>query len=55
MDIKQALNSFTEGMGRGRGRGRGRGEVSRGRMKIMSEREQRRQEEISNPHKMKEE
>ena len=55
MDIKQALNSFTEGMGRGRGRGRGRGEVSRGRMKIMSEQEQRRQEDIRNALKMKEE
>ena len=54
VDIKQALHSFTEGMGRGRGRGRGRGEVSRGRMKIMSEREQRRQEDIRNALKMKE-
>merc|ERR1712240_452938 len=36
VDIKQALHSFTDGMGRGRGRGRGGGEVSKGRMKINS-------------------
>ena len=57
VDIKQALHSFTDGMGRGRGRGRGRGggEVSKGRLKIMSEREQRRQEDIRNALKMREE
>ena len=35
--------------------GEGRGEVSRGRMKIMGEREQRRQEDIRNALKMREE
>ena len=50
------MESFTAGLGRGRGgRGRGRGEVSRGRMKIMGEREQRRQEDIRNALKMREE
>ena len=56
VDIRQALESFTDGLGRGRGgRGRGRGEISRGRMKIMGEREQRRQEDIRNALKMREE
>ena len=55
VDIRLALESFAGGLGRGRGGGRGRGEVSRGRRKIMDEREQRRQEDIKNALKMREE
>ena len=56
VDIRLALESFAGGLGRGRGgSGRGRGEVSRGRRKIMDEREQRRQEDIKNALKMREE
>ena len=39
----------------GGGRGRGRGEISKGRLKILGEREQRRQEDLKNALKMKEE
>ena len=55
VDIKQALESFATSMGRGRGRGRGRGKIDRGRMKILEEREQRRQEDLKNALKMREE
>merc|ERR1712059_125769 len=53
IDIKATLTSSMEGLGRGRGRGRS-GEVSRGRQKILGEREQRRQEDIRNALAMKE-
>ena len=39
----------------GRGRGRGRGDISKHRMKILGDREQRRQEDLKNALKMKEE
>jgi len=70
LDIKKELKTYTEGLGAGRGRGRGikqcldiktqrnhegRGEISRGRLKILEGRELRRQEDIANALKMKEE
>lgn len=55
ISIQQSLEEACQPPGRGRGRGRGRGEVSRGRMKILGEREQRRQEDLKNALKMKEE
>jgi len=54
VNIQQSLEDVCKPQG-GRGRGRGRGEVSRGRMKILGEREQRRQEDLKNALKMKEE
>ena len=54
VNIQQSLEEVCQPQG-GRGRGRGRGEVSRGRMKILGEREQRRQEDLKNALKMKEE
>ena len=53
INIQQSLEEACKPQGRGRGRGRG--EVSRGRMKILGEREQRRQEDLKNALKMKEE
>jgi len=53
ISIQESLESATQPLGRGRGRGRG--EVSRHRMKILGEREQRRQEDLKNALKMKEE
>ena len=46
---------MTASQPRGRGRGRGRGEISKGRQKILGERELRRQEDLKNALKMKEE
>ena len=54
VNIQQSLEEVCKPQG-GRGRGRGRGEVSRGRMKILGERELRRQEDLKNALKMKEE
>ena len=53
ISIQESLEAATQPLGRGRGRGRG--EVSRHRMKILGEREQRRQEDLKNALKMKEE
>ena len=44
LNIQECLEAACQPLGRGRGRGRG--EISRGRMKILGEREQRRQEDL---------
>ena len=53
VNIEESLNAASQPQGRGRGRGRG--EISKGRLKILGEREQRRQEDLKNALKMKEE
>ena len=67
-ELQKYTESLGAGRGRGRGRGRncvlkvqeitifssGRGDISRGRLKILEGREQRRQEDIRNALKMKE-
>jgi len=54
LDVGEFLNKQTSMLQPGRGRGRGRG-ISKQRQQILDKREARRQEDIRNAHKMKEE
>jgi len=54
LDVGEFLNKQTSMLQPGRGRGRGRG-ISRQRQQILDKREARRQEDIRNAYKMKEE